>query len=472
MNSSLKKIARNSLMLIIGQGGTQLLSLIRNAIIGHLLTPEDFGIAATFTITISAIEMASDMAVDKLLVQSTKGDNPLMQGAAHLFMLSRGVFGGAVIFFAAPYIALFFDLPDKMWIFYWLALIPFIRGFVHLDVKRYQRDMNFKPYVLSEFFPQLITCLATYPIIIYVGGFLAVALLILLQTTLLILISHLFAVRKYKVTTTKNYIREILVFGWPLLINGILMFFIFQGDKLIIGATFNKSILGIYSAAFMIAMMPAMLLIKALTSILLPYFSKKQDNLGESLLSYTISIEVTIILASLYALSFILFGGDFLFLVFGEQYKGQDILVAYMGIVWAIRLLRVPPTLLAIAAANTKISLVANIFRTLSLVGVLYVALHNYPIEFIAIICSIGEFVALLITLTLVKVKLKIILSPYIYRLLIFVVTLSVGFYFQSFLGSVDLIQKIIIFFFYSVFLCFLFFIYPAKLRFFFTKKR
>jgi len=461
------KIARSSLVLIIGQGGGQLLSLIRNAIIGHLLTPEDFGIAATFAITVSAIEMASDLAVDRLLVQSKKGNDPGFQGATHLFMLLRGLFGAIIIFIAAPYVAHYFDLSNEAWVFYWLALIPLVRGFSHLDVKRFQREMNFKPYILSEFIPQLITCMAAYPVVIYIQGYSSVMYLTVLQAILLVLMSHVLAKRKYTINAAIIYFKDILTFGWPLLINGVLMFFIFQGDKLIIGATFDKAVLGVYSAAFMIAMMPAMIIIKALTPLLLSYFSKQQDNYRELMSNYALSAEIVVLIASLYVVFFVIFGGDVLQIVFGQQYQDQDILVAYISIVWAVRLLRVPPTILAMAKGDTKVALVANVFRTISLFAVVYVCLNDYSIEYVAIACFIGEFLALFVTIFLVKIKYNVNMLLSILRLLLFIGTLVVVYYMQHNI-NLELGVKtggISTFFICSVVIFLLFFIFPTKLR-------
>ena len=56
--------------------------------------------------------------------------------------------------------------------------------------------------------------------------------------------------------TIGEYARRLLTFGWPLLVNGLLMFGIVQGDRLIIGTAYSVYDLGIYSVALTLAMAP------------------------------------------------------------------------------------------------------------------------------------------------------------------------------------------------------------------------
>jgi len=276
MATNVKKFAKTSLLLMLGQASGQAFSLLRNAIIGHLLSPRDFGIASTFAITVSIIEMASDMGIDKLLLQAKDGNDTLLQNTAQFFSIIRGVISGFFIFIIAPYIAALFKINEAEWAFSLLAFVPIIRGCMHFDVKRFHREMIFFPNLFAELIPQVITFLLTFPIVMIRTDYSAVIDLILLQSLLLVLMTHLLAKRRYKIAFDKFAFRKTVEFGWPLMLNGFLMFFIFQGDKLVIGIYYDMEKLGVYSAAFMLTMTPALLIIKVLNSVMLPFLSKKK----------------------------------------------------------------------------------------------------------------------------------------------------------------------------------------------------
>ena len=56
-------------MLSIGQIGSSACSFIRNIVVARVLSVEEFGIAATFAMTLSIVEMSSQLALDKYLIQ-------------------------------------------------------------------------------------------------------------------------------------------------------------------------------------------------------------------------------------------------------------------------------------------------------------------------------------------------------------------------------------------------------------------
>jgi hypothetical protein len=76
-----------------------------------------------------------------------------------------------------------------------------------------------------------------------------------------------------------------MTFGWPLLINGILLFLIMQGDRFIIGAadklfareTYSKALLGFYSAAFVLSAAIIEGIGSILSPVMLPLLSRVQD---------------------------------------------------------------------------------------------------------------------------------------------------------------------------------------------------
>ena len=49
------------------------------------------------------------------------------------------------------------------------------------------------------------------------------------------LVSHLVAERPYRLVLDREIMAESLRFGWPLLVNGVLLFVVFNGDRVIVG---------------------------------------------------------------------------------------------------------------------------------------------------------------------------------------------------------------------------------------------
>jgi O-antigen/teichoic acid export membrane protein len=81
---SLADIGLQGMLLFGGMGLAQLLSFARNCILGHTLSPRDFGIAASITLLLQAVETISDLGHDRLIVQAEDGDSDRFLATTHM----------------------------------------------------------------------------------------------------------------------------------------------------------------------------------------------------------------------------------------------------------------------------------------------------------------------------------------------------------------------------------------------------
>jgi O-antigen/teichoic acid export membrane protein len=389
-------LLKGASVLTAGQMTAQLLMFVRNIILARMLTPEDMGIAATFAITISLLEMTSNLAVEMLLVQAPDGDDPRFQATAHVFQVIRGLLIGILILASAPIIARMFDTPQALWAFQYVAIVPVLRGFMHLDWKRVQRNMTFTPSVIVEIAPQAIITLAAWPMVVWLRDYSAVLWLVIIQAAIALLASQLVAERNYQLNWSRVHASRLLSFGWPLLINGLLMFGVFQGDRLIVGTAYSMAELGVYSVAFALVMMIAMTVSKLASALLLPLFSRVQEDQATLRRYFLLSVQVLALLGAVIALPLVIIGGDIIVLIYGEQYTSATEFIAWMGVLIAVRIFRLGPTIAALAKGDSKNSMIANMFRTIGVLGAVVVAWLGLPLSSIIICGIVGEILALM----------------------------------------------------------------------------
>ena len=116
-----------------------------------------------------------------------------------------------------------------------------------------------------------------------------------------VVLSHILATRRYRWAWDWTYIKQISIFGWPLLINSFLMFFVEQGDRFIIIRGFSMEALGVYSVAASLSIIPCMMLIKVAHSIMLPILSSAQNSMEEFNRRYYLSAQALALFAALFA---------------------------------------------------------------------------------------------------------------------------------------------------------------------------
>jgi len=403
------KLYKGLALLAGGQIATRSLALLRNIVIARVLTPEDMGVAATFALTISLLEMISYMAVDMFLVQAKEGDEPQVQEVAQFFKLVRGFFVGIILYLFAPIITNVFKTSDAEWAYRLLAVIPMIQGFMHLDWKRQQRHLKYNSTMLVDTLPQLIITIAAYPMVIWLNDYSAVVWLLLAQAISSVFISRIIAERTYKILFEKRLIQKILIFSWPLLINGLLSFISMQGDKFIIGTNYSMADLGVYSISMSLILAIILLVAKFNSSLFLPILARVQTNQVEFRKRYRLGVNLLAIIAGTASLPFIIFGGNIVTLFFGNQYLAADEFVSWFGALIAVRIFRMPATAAALARGETQIPMIANSYRMLGVVAAILVAYYRMPIYWIIICGTFGEFMAFIVATRLIK-KISLLL--------------------------------------------------------------
>ena len=401
------------LLLTVGNVVSALGSFVRNIIIARLVSVEDFGIAATFALTVAMIELCSNLAIDRLLVQAPDGDDEELQATAHTIQLAQGIVGAIVLFLIATPIANLFDIPEVAWAFQLLALVPLIRGLSHLDRCRFQREMRFGPAVLVETGPQVAATLAAIPATYFAGDYTAMLWVVFTQIILLTVFSHLVAKRRYSISWRWPLVRRALSFGIPLVLNGFLMFGIFQGDRAIVGATFGMTELGWFGAAFALTLAPTMVIARICQSFFLPQLAKAQYDEPDFSNTANVTMQVCLLGGILVAVGFSVAGPSLINVLYGERYMAGAAVIGILGIMQGIRVTRAGPTIVSIARGQTTAPLWANIVRTIGL-GISLVAVwKGFGVMGIAVGSLAGEVIALASALWLIHLRARIDVSHF-----------------------------------------------------------
>lgn len=356
-------LLKGGAVLAAGNALSAAASFLRNLIVARFVSVEDFGIVVLLALALSAIETVSNLAIDRLLVQDPDGDSAELQANSHALQVARGIVGALAIFICAPWVAVLFKIPETTWAFQALSLVPAVRGFMHLDSVRAQRQLAFVPSFWVMVIPQAVSIILVVPLVLWSPGYSVVVWVMLVQALVHTLVSHWLAERPYRWSWTPATVRRIVNFGWPLLVNGLLMFIIFEGDKAIIATAFSPEVVGWYGAAFMLTIAPAMFLTAVMQNLLLPVLSPLQHDVDRFRTKSLHVINAALALGLLVGAGFIMFGPELLRLLFGERYANGASVVVVLGVTQGLRIAKAGQFTSAIAIGATRIPLLSNLAR-------------------------------------------------------------------------------------------------------------
>jgi O-antigen/teichoic acid export membrane protein len=206
-------------------------------------------------------------------------------------------------------------------------------------------------------------------------------------------------------------------FGWPLLVNGLLMFGIFQGDRFVIasarslfGTDYTMADLGAYSVAFMLAAAPTLMVANTNALLSLPVLAAAQTPQAFAR-RYDLAVRSLSLISAVIGAGLILLGGPLTRLLFGPGYEGAAAVIGWLGAMQAIRLVRAAPSMAAMARGDTLNMLWANVARSLALPAMLLAAASGAAIVWIAIAAAAGELVALLVATARLRARHALLMS-------------------------------------------------------------
>jgi O-antigen/teichoic acid export membrane protein len=436
MGDTIRTLLKGAALLSIGQVAGYGLSFVRNLILARLLTKADFGLAAALAMTISLLELVGRMAFGIQSIQARNGDEPEFQAVAHAVQMAFGV-GSALIVVAGAYpMARAFGVPELTWAFALLSVVPLARGAMHLDLFRLQRHLQYKPFVLMEVLTQSLATAAAWPLAIWLGDFRAVLYIMLGKESLSVIFSHLLSERPYRWAWASGQVRQMLIFGWPLLLNGLVMFASQQGDQMLVGATFPLAELASYSIAFTLTSIPFLILGQVGSSLMLPTLSRYQDSPTQFQNHYCRCLELSVVLPMLLLGPMIVAGGDIVRLLYGPKYSDVGGLMAVFAAIVALRFFRWAPSVASMSKADTLNQLLGNIARSVSfLLALVVVFLGTKNLLLVASCGLAGEAVA--IGVTVYRIKKRTFIKPILHLKPIFFLVswISLGVVVHQWLG-------------------------------------
>ena len=365
--ATLPRMFRKAIMVVSGNAFASIFLLLRNLIVARLVSPENYGIASTFAMSMSVVEMLSYLGLNQLMVVDKDGDDPKFQAAMQGFQMLRGFFSSAVLFLIAYPYAAFLGVERVAWSYEVLALVPLINGFQHYDPHRQRRHLNFKPSVLANSVPAMVSVLVLWPLALMFGDYRIMLFALFAQAITMVVTTHLTAERPYRLALDPALMKRATIFGWPLLLDGALIFGAFNGERMIVLRELGVSQFAFFTMAFTLTLTPTIVLANSFQSLFLPNLSSAKNDPGLFQRLSVASVESNLAIAVLLVLGTSLVGGPLAYALTGPKYISILAVLVPIAILQAIRVAKNGGNTVALACGKSSLSMMGNLVRVASL---------------------------------------------------------------------------------------------------------
>jgi O-antigen/teichoic acid export membrane protein len=371
-------------------------ALGRSVVLARLIGPDELGRALLLALVLRLVEMISDLGVERLLVQAPEGATPDLQARLQGALLLRGAALAAVLFLSAPILALCFPDGPATGAYAALVLVPGLRAVLHLDYRRAERRQDYRPLAKVELGAALGMLSALgLGLAFGLDDHRVLPLALVGQAATQVALSHLVATRPWRVDFAWQGLHRIWNFGAPLALNAGLMFLTLQADRLIVAVYWTWSDLALYGIVAQLAFLPAQIVGRAATSLLLPAFGSARVE-GRLEFAARDALRRCVLLGAGFTGLFAVIAPAGIGLIYGAQLAPAPALAAAFALAAGLRIARTPLSVLAVATARTADTARANLWRAAALVPGGLLAAAGAPLAAFAATAALGEAAALL----------------------------------------------------------------------------
>lgn len=276
MNSA-NKVTSNFIWRFAERCGAQLVTFVVSIVLARLLTPEDYGTIALVTVFTTIMQVFVDSGLGTALIQKKDADD-LDFSSVFYFNFVVCIILYLIMFFSAPFIASFYNLPELTSIVRVISLTIVISGVKGVQQSYVSRNMLFKRFFYATLGGTIFSAFLGIAMAYAGFGVWAIVAQQLSNTAIDTLILWITVKWRPKLMFSWKGLKGLLGFGWKMLCSALLDTGYNNLRSLLIGKVYSSADLAYYNEGNKFPNLIVTNINSSIDSVLLPAMSKEQDN--------------------------------------------------------------------------------------------------------------------------------------------------------------------------------------------------
>ena len=261
----------------MGQIIKQVFQFVINVALAHLLTPADFGLVAMAGVFINFAFVFADMGVSSALIQR-KEVTEAHWSSAFWLNICFGLILTASFCLCSPLIAQFYGHPELAPVIFVLSFNFFLSSFTIIQQSKMTKNMDFYALMIRDIGAVFLSGAVAIYLAMKGWGVWSLVVQMLVATV----INNLFlwgsSSWRPRFIFSFDALKDFFVFSTNLTAFQIINYFARNLDQLLIGKFLGSEVLGYYSLAYKLMMLPLQNISWVLSKVMFPVLSKVQDD--------------------------------------------------------------------------------------------------------------------------------------------------------------------------------------------------
>lgn len=262
----------------MGESSVAILSFIKSIILARLLAPEMFGLIGLCNIVIRALETFTRPGVGQALIQRSDAFENA-RDTAFTLLLVRGFVLALLLVIVAPVTAAFYEEQALEKMLMALSIVFVLGGLRNINTIADQKELNFRRLTYLQQVTAFLGTLVTVAAAFWLRSAWALVVGQIATTLFQTVLSYYFIPGRPRIEFDWRIAKEILSYGKFITASSTIVFLTMSLDTAILGKVLGAQELGYYVLAFSFANLVTSSLSKVVSGIMLPAYSKLQDDL-------------------------------------------------------------------------------------------------------------------------------------------------------------------------------------------------
>lgn len=272
-----KSVFSNFIWRFAERCGAQLVTFIVSIVLARILMPEDYGTVALVTVFTTIMQVFVDSGLSTALIQKKDADD-LDFSSVFYFNFAVCIILYLIMFFAAPVIASFYEIPELTPIVRVISLTIVISGVKGVQQSYVSRNMLFKRFFYATLGGTIFSAFLGIAMAYAGFGVWAIVAQQLSNTAIDTLILWITVKWRPKFMFSWGRLKGLLGFGWKMLASGLLDTVYNNLRNLLIGKIYSSSDLAFYNQGDKFPKVIVTNINTSIDSVLLPAMSNEQDS--------------------------------------------------------------------------------------------------------------------------------------------------------------------------------------------------
>ena len=272
-----QKAAAGMVWTALQKYSTMFIQFISGIILARLLTPYDYGCIGMLSIFMVLAEAFIDGGFGSALIQKKQ---PTQEDYSTIFFWNIGMAAVmyAILYFTAPAIARFYDIPLLCSVLRVQALVLFIYAFNIIQKNQLRKKLNFKLLSIITIITSIVALGVTI-VMAYKGcGVWALVAQNLITAAVPALVFWFYVKWRPIWSFSWKSFKELFGFGFYMFLTHLINSFSQQIQGLLIGKVYNASTMGYYSKAHSTEKLASTSISNIMTQVTYPLYAEVQDD--------------------------------------------------------------------------------------------------------------------------------------------------------------------------------------------------